>query len=136
MADIDIKGLRELLRATNNIQKEFPDELTEAAADVARMVVSGARSAATSPMARLAASSLSAGRNGAAGTVTASAPFFAGAEFGGGNRPTTKQFPPYRGQRGYFLYPSMRAQSGRLNDRWDTAIEKVMSVWDYKPGSI
>ena len=32
-----------------------------------------------------------------------------GAEFGGGRRPRTRQFPPHLGRQGYFVYPTVRA---------------------------
>lgn len=133
MGDVEVKGLRELIRATDDIQNRFLPVMTDAATDVARMVVTAARSAARSPQQRLAASTLNAGADGAAGTVSSNAPFFAGAEFGGGNRPNTRQFPPHRGKRGYFLYPSMRANAAALNRRWDEGVEEAMAAWDYKP---
>lgn len=41
-------------------------------------------------------------------------PYILGAEFGGGRRPTTRQFPPWRGKgetAGYMLYPTLRAET-------------------------
>lgn len=41
-------------------------------------------------------------------------PYIQGAEFGGGRRPTTRQFPPWRGkgdQAGYMLYPTIREET-------------------------
>lgn len=41
-------------------------------------------------------------------------PAIFGAEFGGGARPTTRQFPPWRGKgqdAGYMLFPTIRAQT-------------------------
>lgn len=38
-------------------------------------------------------------------------PYIFGAEFGGGSRPRTRQFPPWRGKgedAGYMLYPTIR----------------------------
>lgn len=45
-------------------------------------------------------------------------PAILGAEFGGQRRSTTQQFRPYRGsgpRAGYFLYPSLRAESRQLD---------------------
>lgn len=136
MADVEVKGLPQLIRATGKIQKDLPDRTQEAAASIARDIVAGARGYARTPQASLAASTLSAGTDGQAGTVTSTAAMFAGAEFGGGMRASTRQFPPYMGKRGYFLYPWMRAHAQRLNDQWDKAIDDAMAVWDYKPGGI
>lgn len=41
-------------------------------------------------------------------------PYIFGAEFGGGARPTTRQFPPWRGSgegAGYMLFPTMRRET-------------------------
>ena len=41
-------------------------------------------------------------------------PYILGAEFGGGRRPTTRQFPPWRGKgdtAGYMLYPTIREET-------------------------
>lgn len=134
MADSEIKGLPQLLKACDKIPKAMEAETQDAARQVAREVVSGARGAARSPQQALAASTLSAGTDGDGGTVGSTWAGFAGSEFGGGARPTTRQFPPYRGKRGYFLYPSMRANASRLNEIWDDAMDRVGELWDYKPG--
>jgi hypothetical protein len=45
-------------------------------------------------------------------------PAILGAEFGGGRRPTTQQFPPWRGsdrQAGYMLYPALRAEEAHID---------------------
>lgn len=131
--ELTVKGTAELDRAVKKINKDFDDEFKSAAATVARQVVSMARGYARTPQARLAASTLNAGTEGAAGTVTSHSGMFAGSEFGGGMRPETKQFPAYQGKRGYFLYPSMRANADRLNKIWDDALQNSMQAWDYAP---
>lgn len=133
MADVDIKGLPQFARALDRIQKNFPETTREAAHAIARDVVAGARSFARSSQAQLAATTLRAGVDGQAGTVTSNSGIFAGAEFGGQGRPSTMQFPPHRGKRGYFLYPWMRQNAERLNDRWDKAVNDAMEPWDYRP---
>jgi hypothetical protein len=51
-----------------------------------------------------------------------------GAEFGGGARPTTRQFPPWRGSgetAGYMLYPTIRELSEEaFEERYAGIIEK------------
>lgn len=45
-------------------------------------------------------------------------PYILGAEFGGGRRPTTRQFPPWRGKgdtAGYMLYPTLRDETSDDN---------------------
>lgn len=129
-----IKGLPQLTRACDKIQNRFEPALAKAAQAVARDVVAGARSHARSPQAQLAASTLNAGAQGDAGTVTSTSALFAGAEFGGRGRPSTMQFPPHMGKRGYFLYPWMRANSAKLQEHWDAGVDEAMDPWDYKPG--
>lgn len=133
-AALTIKGLPQLTRACDQIQKRFEPSLAQAAQAVARDVVAGARSYARSPQAKLAASTLNAGTQGDAGTVTSTSALFAGAEFGGRGRPSTMQFPPHMGKRGYFLYPWMRANSAKLQKHWDAGVDEAMAPWDYKPG--
>lgn len=45
-------------------------------------------------------------------------PAIMGAVFGGGRRPTTKQFPPWRGagrESGYILFPDLRQQERQVD---------------------
>ena len=128
-SDIEVKGLSGLIRALNTIQRDFEPELKDASKAVARESISMARGNARTPQARLAASTLNAGTDGDGGTIVSNWPGFAGSEFGGGMRSTTRQFPAYQGKRGYFLYPAMRANASRLNKVWDDAIYDVMKPW-------
>ncbi len=58
-------------------------------------------------------------------------PYIFGAEFGGGARPTTRQFPPWRGKgnsAGYMLYPTIRERLSKEEDfegRYADAIEDL-----------
>lgn len=49
-----------------------------------------------------------------------------GAEFGGGRRPETRQFPPHRGRLGYFLWPTVRANSRDIKDRYSRALDAAL----------
>lgn len=53
-----------------------------------------------------------------------------GAEFGGGKRPTTRQFPPWRGTgetAGYMLYPTIREDTDddEFADRYADIIQRL-----------
>lgn len=73
----------------------------------------------------------------ASATATASAvllggskaPAALGHEFGGGRRPTTRQFPPWTGNTtdsGYFLYPTIREElQGYVDQYWPLIREAV-----------
>jgi hypothetical protein len=49
-----------------------------------------------------------------------------GAEFGGGRRPSTTQFAPHRGRQGYFLWPTIRANSRDIKARYSRALDKAL----------
>lgn len=52
-----------------------------------------------------------------------------GAEFGGGRRPTTRQFKPWRGNKGdagYFLWPTVRAEYDTVVERYGEALMRAV----------
>lgn len=51
---------------------------------------------------------------------------WAGAEFGGRGRPTTQQFRPHQGRRGYFLWPTVRAHSDQTQREYSAALAKAL----------
>lgn len=56
-------------------------------------------------------------------------PAILGAEFGGGRRPTTRQFPPFRGSSrnaGYFLYLALRGEEAELDRLITGLIDKAL----------
>jgi hypothetical protein len=63
-----------------------------------------------------------------AGGATRGEIFF-GAEFGGQARPTTQQFRPHKGREGYFFYPTLRADSERMVERWLGVVRAVEREW-------
>ena len=58
--------------------------------------------------------------------VTRSDVFF-GAEFGGGARPTTKQFLRHRGQSGYFFWPTVRKRKNQIAKEYLEGIDRVVA---------
>lgn len=50
---------------------------------------------------------------------------FYGHEFGGGARPTTRQFPVHRGRDGYFLYPVVREEVKNAEEDWNRIFDEV-----------
>lgn len=57
---------------------------------------------------------------------------FFGAEFGGGARPTTRQFRPYN-PRGYWFFPTVEADeadNGSLMDAAADGLEAAANRWD------
>lgn len=49
-----------------------------------------------------------------------------GAEFGGGGRPSTRQFLPHRGRDGYFLWPTIRDNGREIKARYSRALDKAL----------
>jgi hypothetical protein len=55
---------------------------------------------------------------------------FFGAEFGGGGRPTTRQFLRHRGQSGYFFWPTVRKKKNEIAKRYLDGIDDVVKKLD------
>lgn len=51
---------------------------------------------------------------------------FFGAEFGGGERPTTKQFLRHRGQSGYFFWPTVRKRKNEIAKEYLDGLDRVV----------
>ena len=141
-----VPGLQRALRA---LPKEVQTELKAAAERIAQKVATdaGARARGQGGLSALVAGSLRASkgrtpaiRMGGATRLPASGAGWQrsrrgpgqgvgdamwGAEFGGGRRSTTKQFLPWRGSgssAGYFLYPTVRADSDFIADEYSEAL--------------
>ena len=134
----EIKGLRQLLRVLNKLPKDLQNDVRDASQAIANDLGAGAKQAAATPQQRLAATGLKVKRDriptiNARGTIrpgVKAGDIFFGSEFGGGQRPTTQQFPPHRGQRGYFLYPTARARGSKYFGMWAEAVDKAFKDWN------
>ncbi len=51
---------------------------------------------------------------------------FFGAEFGGGIKPTTKQFLRHRGQSGYFFWPTVRKRKNQIAKEYLEGLDRVV----------
>jgi hypothetical protein len=51
---------------------------------------------------------------------------FYGAEFGGGRRPTTRQFLRHRGRQGYFFWQAVRDNKSYIVKEYSDAIDRVL----------
>lgn len=54
------------------------------------------------------------------------APAALGHEFGGGARPTTRQFPPHLGREGYFFWPTIREETADIAERYGELLERAL----------
>jgi hypothetical protein len=59
-------------------------------------------------------------------TKVTRADVFFGAEFGGGARPTTKQFLRHRGQSGYFFWPTVRKRKNAIAKEYLDGMDRVV----------
>lgn len=143
---VKVEGLDETLRAFKAYGKDANRELRQAAGVEADRMVAALMLAGegASKQAALTAGSVKrrsdrvpvivAGgskrvtRTTGSGKVTAGDVFF-GAEFGGGRRPTTRQFPPWAGRRGYWFWPTVRAHLPALRRRYIAALDDLARKW-------
>jgi hypothetical protein len=143
---VHVEGLDETLRAFNRYGRDANKELRAAAAVeadrlVAALILAGQ---GQSKQAALTASSVKrrsdrvpvivAGgtrrltRTSGKGRATAGDVFF-GAEFGGGRRPSTRQFPSWVGRRGYWFWPTVRAGLPDLRRRYIAVLDDLATKW-------
>jgi hypothetical protein len=139
-------SVRGLNRALAKLPKLATVELREASLDIANAVASDARRAAmrVGGVARHVAPTIKASRDrvpavkmGGSGKLPSTNRSRAGgrqtvgdviwgAEFGGRGRPTTQQFQPHRGTRGYFLWPTVRERSDDTQERYSEALDTAL----------
>ena len=141
--EFHVLGLKKFLRVLNKLPKELNNEVRDASQAIANDLADHAKQAAHTPQAQLAASVLKAKRDRIPKVVVPrtkvrgnarATDIFYGAEFGGQRRPTTMQFPPHMGRRGYFLYPTARARGKHYFDMWSDAVDKAFKEWnDHNP---
>lgn len=131
---VDVEGLRELNRALKELGPQFPKEMRAVNKKAAEEVSGEARAAALAQggVAAKSASSIkvSAGAMSAGLAVGGStAPWAVGAEFGGGGRPTTQQFKPWRGNgsnAGYFVYPTIRENADEIESTYREGLDELL----------
>lgn len=143
---VQVAGLDETLRAFNRYGRDANRELRQAAgAEVDRIIpaltaagaVAGKQAALTATSVRrrsdrvpviMAGGSRRLRPSGSKRKVTAGDVFF-GAEFGGGSRSTTRQFPPYRGHTGYWFWPTLRRHLPELRRRYIRTLDELAARW-------
>lgn len=138
---VKIEGMKELLRALSKIDKDLQADVRDASNQIATDQVNAAKNAASTPLQSLAASGLKVKRDrvptvkvgkGMVRPGVREMDIFYGAEFGGAERPTTQQFLPHRGTRGYFFYPTARARGKHYATLWADAVDHAFRAWDYR----
>jgi hypothetical protein len=135
---LKVEGLNAALRTFRKLPRECSDSLRDASMKIADKVANDARGRAGSRLQRMAAESVAVKRDripaiksgggkrhGRNRRGTYGAVFF-GAEFGGGARPSTRQFPAHRGTKGYFLWPAVRDNSKYIAQAYGDALVVAM----------
>ena len=128
---VEIRGYPEFISALNKIESGLPKEMKGAAQQVAQDWVNAARNKA-GPSARGPAAAFNVVSNDEGVTLVNDHPMFYGEEFGGQARPSTMQFPPHNGQRGYWFFPAARENADKFQKVWEAAIDTATKSWDHK----
>ena len=131
------KGFDEFARAVRDINKDFPPAMKAAAYRIANEWIQLAQGRAETAQMRAAASAMSAADDEETGaTMRNDSPIFFGAEFGGQARPSTMQFPPHMGKRGYWLYPTAREHADEFQQIWAAGVDEAMKEWDNRKAGL
>ncbi len=126
---VRVEGLNELILRLRALENGSEVAVRLANKEAASTVASGASGAAASlgGVAAHVAPGIKASAGIKSGSVTlGSDPAAAGAEFGGGRRPTTQQFRPWLGHTGYFLFPTIRRDAERINTTYRAALDAII----------
>lgn len=129
---IEVEGLKQLRKDLAAVNKALPKELGQLYKSIGTMVIQDAQNRAfgLGGVANKAASALSASARSTAVVISLNGqkyPYALGAEFGG----SQPQFKPWRGNgpdAGYFLYPTIRADSQEILDAFDAAAAKAYKL--------
>ena len=135
VAKVEVVGLRELLRDVRKVERDLPKSMRAALLPVSQEVLARARSRAGA----LGGVHRHAARRGLRGGATqntawiklvaSTEPTILGAEFGGGAKKTTRQFPPWRGSgsdAGYFVYPEIRGSADDVMGHVEDAVNDLI----------
>lgn len=147
---LHIEGVRETLRAFNQLPKEASDKLRDRAQEIAQDLAVKAKAAgvAEGRQARLVASTVKARRDRlpvvvAGGTKKLGrkrAPAYAllfGSEFGMNSRSgwyasprydnaTGRQYKPHRGRNSYWFFATADKERERISDAWNKAADEIV----------
>jgi len=132
---VKVIGLRELVRDLGRMDREIPRQLRAEQRAIANDVAAEAKTRAASlgGVHRHVSPGIGAGATSSRAYVSLNVgrqPAILGAEFGGGARPRTRQFPPWRGSggnAGYMVYPTLYAMGPEIERRVETMLENIFN---------
>lgn len=137
MIEIDVND-EDVVRTLRRLPAKARRDLIEALGDYAQAITRRSRSRAQTRLQRLAIRSLTEQQSPQGASITAGGnarlpngngtygDVFFGAEFGGGSRPRTRQFAPYR-SKGYAFWPAVWARQDV--DRLIEVLTKIERDW-------
>ena len=134
-----VEGVNEAVRALRRLDKENDKRMRAASQEIAQRVADKARGNASSRLEAMSAESFRASRdrfpvvkagggkrlNRRPGSPATYGDVYFGAEFGGGTRPTTRQFPAPRAG-GTMLYPAIGELSDWIMDEYGKALDRAL----------
>jgi hypothetical protein len=132
---IEVDGLKPLLRDIRRVERDLPKVMRQQMLPISQTVLRGSQQRAQmlgGVHRHAARRGLKAGatQNTAWIKLVASRePTILGAEFGGGRRSTTRQFPRWRGSgggAGYFVFPTIRRMSGDITNELEDAVRNLL----------
>lgn len=132
-SDLYIDGLGETIRAFKKLPKDVKAESDDQVREIARFVAGATKAAASTRAEQKVAGTIKSQKNsvslGGGGRGSRAGNMALGTEFGGRGRSTTQQFRPHLGTQGYFFWPTIRANSGRIKKMWEDVLEEAAARW-------
>ena len=129
-------GLKELIRDLRRVDREIPRRLTTFMQPIGQQVAVSSRQKASSlgSVHAHVAPGIKGGATGGRAYVSLNPnqqPAILGAEFGGGRRKTTRQFPPWRGagpRSGYMVLPTIWDQYDDISRDIEDAVFDLLET--------
>jgi hypothetical protein len=141
VASVEVDGLKQLIRDVRRVERDLPKTMRVRMLPISQSVVVEARRRGQS----LGGVQTHAVRRGLRGGATQNTawikllasrePTILGAEFGGGRRRTTRQFPPWRGSgrnAGYFVYPTLRESSDDIIRQLEDSVRDLLRLAGFR----
>jgi hypothetical protein len=128
---MDVEAVAEAKKVSNGLATYVQGKIISAAAsrpnDAASRIAQGSRVSKSSKIGELSFGFVSQKFSGGATTQQ----LWGGYEFGSNK---FKQFPVWsgregRGSRGYFIYPTLRAEQPHIINEWENAFTKILKEW-------
>jgi hypothetical protein len=133
-----VDGLQQLSRDLKELDPKLAKELQKTNKAAVETVASKARSSyggqhqSRSGAASSSIRALASQQRAQVALGSGRAPYVLGQEFGSGQGPHKRQFPPYNAGQGNFFYPAVRAETADLAEKYAEMLDDLLraSGWD------